>query len=305
MCALRYLAKPASEDLILVGGETGQIAVWSIDPPARISAFPSIFAGVDGRLACGSIAGRHIVVAAELHRGRLAGYDARSGEQLWLRSDVPPVVEVALAGQGQVALGFLRSRGLLIDLATGDTTAEGLRWMGAYSFEGTSLVVANFAGYAAIVDPWAARKLWRIPDAGLGVLDVAAADGHRLLISTSNPSDPEPEPRNPSLVREFDLDGALAWTYESPGVSNVPWLGHDPENDLWLGVEQDPETLADGQLIRWRPDGSIADRRRLPFKRASYAFLASGRIVAAAPVRRPDPTTLVDTRSGRAIGALR
>lgn len=304
MCALPFLAKPASEDLILVGGDTGQIAVWSVDPPARISAFPAIFTGVLGRLACGSIAGRHVVVAAELHRGRLAGYDARSGAELWLRSDVPPVLSVALAGQGQAALGFLRSRGLLIDLATGDTTAEGLRWMIVRSLEGTSLAVANFAGYASMVDPWAARKLWRIPDAGLGMLDVAAADGHRFLVATSSPIDPD-RTRTPSLVREFDLDGALAWTYQSPGDSNVPWLGHDPENDLWLGVEQDPNTLADGQLIRWRPDGSIVDRRRLPFERAEYAFLASGRIVAVAPNRRPDPITLLDTRSGRAIGALR
>jgi hypothetical protein len=273
-----------------------------MDPPRQVAAFPAIFAAVLGRLACDSVNGRPVVVAAELHRGRLAGYDGQSGEQLWLRSDLPPVLEIGLAGRAHVAVAFLRSRALLVDLATGETTATGLRWRSLFTFEGIGLAAANFDGYAAIVDPWAARKRWRIPDAGLGVLDVAGAPPGRLLVASSSPL--ESGDSAPSLVREFDADGSLAWMHESRHGFNVPWLGHDPAMDLWLGVEQDPEMRAAAELIRWQPDGSVIDRRRLPGGRAEYAFLASGRILAIAPTKGPDPVIMLDTRTGSVVGTL-
>jgi len=296
MTATPYLANtPRDLDHVAAGGDS--VAVWSLETHRRVASFSPPAPVVLGRLAAGRWHDERVVVCAGLDRG-VAAYRAVSGELLWYRKELPAVQQAACVEDHAVALSFLRTPAVSVDLWTGETIATGLRWLAVHSDVVKGKALAGFDGYAAIVEPWTGKRRIRIPGVTLGITASAVA-GERILIAGWDVG----QEGAPGFVREIALDGTTIWEQPNPRAVSVLALGFDARDGSWVGLEQDVEHRSPDVLVRWDAGGAVVARLRTPWTCMDGKVVGSGRLLAMTHVRRRE-ILLLDTKSGERVASL-
>jgi hypothetical protein len=274
-------------DHVALASLDGDVEVWSTLKRKRLSRFSTILDFGGSRLA---VVGTDqlIVATGSWDRKAVHAYFVTDGTDAWQRDGLGRVQQVVPAHDGDVvAVCFDRGPMQLLDASVGKTigVVRGVRrfWQSPHSRVGIGVEAGRIV-FLSTTD-W--RTHWRADVQGPYPMDVVFAADQIVVSMADSTFDPD----QGAQVLGLDLDGQITWRYSTAAGTHVSRLGRDEEHGHWLGIQQQPDRLTPGALLRWSDSGDLVERVDVGHL-GDCLFLFGGRHLATSA------GSLVDTRTG-------